>query len=95
MYDKKACDALGADLDAALGQDESKALFQDLALVIADHKLTRNPELCEKVFRYMSYVVFGWNERYRGQSRQSLQHSQKEFAEMLSCTLDAYRRRYL
>ena len=68
MYDKKACDALGSELDAALGQDKSKALFQDLALVVADHKLTRNPELCEKVFRYMSYVVFGWNERYKGQS---------------------------
>lgn len=53
--------ALGNELDKILGADEFKALGEDLALVIAKHKLTREPELCEKVFRYMSFVIFGWS----------------------------------
>lgn len=63
MYDHTSNSALGFELDAILGQDECKALCQDIALVLANHKLTRQPELCEKVFRYMSGVVFGWNEQ--------------------------------
>ena len=53
--------ALGDELDRILGPEEFKALGQDLTLVIANHKLTREPETCEKVFRYMSFVIFGWN----------------------------------
>jgi hypothetical protein len=53
--------ALGDELDSILGPEEFKALGQDLALVIANHKLTREPEICKKVFRYMSFVIFGWN----------------------------------
>lgn len=52
---------LGNELDKVLGPDEFKALGEDLAFVIAQHKLTREPEICEKVFRYMSFVVYGWN----------------------------------
>lgn len=57
MYNKTVCDALGRALDSELGPDKAKALCQDLALVLANHKLTRRPELCEKVFGYMSGVV--------------------------------------
>jgi hypothetical protein len=53
--------AIGDELDRILGSDEFKAIGEDLALVIAKHKLTREPEICEKVFRYMSFVIFGWN----------------------------------
>lgn len=53
--------ALGDELDKILGRGEFKALGQDLALVIAKHKLTDKPEICRKVFRYMSFVIFGWN----------------------------------
>ena len=53
--------ALGEDLDRILGPEEFKAFGQDLALVIAKHKLTRKPEICEKVFRYMASVIRGWN----------------------------------
>ncbi len=53
--------ALGDELDRILGPKEFKVLGQDLALVIAEHQLTRKPEVCEKVFRYMSFVIFGWN----------------------------------
>lgn len=53
--------ALGHELDRILGSEEFKTLGQDLAFVIANHKLTREPEICEKVFRYMSFVISGWN----------------------------------
>ena len=53
--------ALGDELDKILGPNEFKALGEDLAFVIAKHKLTREPETCEKVFRYMPFVIFGWN----------------------------------
>lgn len=53
--------ALEEELDVLLGSDNFKALGEDLALVIANHKLMRDPETCEKVFRYMSFVIFGWN----------------------------------
>lgn len=53
--------ALGDELDRILGPEEFKALGQDLALVIAKHKLTRKPETCKKVFRYMSSTIRGWN----------------------------------
>ena len=53
--------ALGDELDRILGPEEFKALGQDLALVIAKHKLTKEPEICKKVFRYMSFAIFGWN----------------------------------
>ena len=57
---------LAKELDQALGQEKFKALGQDIALVIAEHKLTNKPEICDKVFRYMSFVVFGWNEEVNG-----------------------------
>ena len=53
--------ALGDELDRILGPDKFKALGQDLAFVIAKHKLTRKPEICEKVFRYVASVIRGWN----------------------------------
>lgn len=52
---------LGEELDKILGPDEFKSLGEDLAFVIAKHKLTKEPEICEKVLRYMSLVIFGWN----------------------------------
>ena len=37
--------ALGDELDRILGPKEFKVLGQDLALVIAEHQLTRKPEV--------------------------------------------------
>ena len=61
--DKKSAEqsALEHELGILLGSEEFKALGQDLAFVIAKHRLTRCPETCEKIFRYMTFVVFGWN----------------------------------
>ena len=63
MEKKKSAEqtALGNELDSLLGSDGFKSLGQELAGVIARHGLTRKPEICEKVFRYMSFVIRGWN----------------------------------
>ena len=53
--------ALGKELDECLGTEKFKGLGQDLAMVIAQYGLTRDPEICEKVFRYMAFVISGWN----------------------------------
>ena len=52
---------LGRMLDSALGQEEAKALLQDLAMVFARHGLVRNSSVCRAALRYMSFVVSGWN----------------------------------
>lgn len=70
MLETSAKSELGKELDEAIGPDEFKALGEDLALVIAKHKLTRNPKICEKVFRYMSFVILDWNSLC-GNSEQS------------------------
>ena len=63
VEDKKSAEqsALENELGSLLGLEEFKALGEDLALVIAMHSLTRCPEICEKIFRYMTFVVLGWN----------------------------------
>ena len=66
--------ALGDELDKILGPNEFKALGEDLAFVIAKHKLTREPETCEKVFRYMPFVIFGWSCEQSGQENLSLEN---------------------
>ena len=52
---------LGSELDRLLGADKFKSLGEDLALVIAKHGLSKSPDVCEKVFAYMSFVSRGWN----------------------------------
>lgn len=60
-------DSLGQELDAALRPEKAKEVLQDLALVIGKHGLVKEPEICEKIFSYMSFVVWGWNPEKRGQ----------------------------
>lgn len=60
-------DSLGQELDAALRPEKTKEVLQDLALVIGKHGLVKEPEICEKIFSYMSFVVWGWNPEKRGQ----------------------------
>lgn len=50
-----------AEIETDLGAERTKHVIEDLALVIAQNELTRSPELCRKIFRYMSEVVTGWN----------------------------------
>lgn len=60
-------DSLGQELDAALRPEKTKEVLQDLALVIGKHGLVKEPEICEKIFSYMSFVVWGWNPEKREQ----------------------------
>lgn len=60
-------EAIGRELDEILGQEKGKEVLQDLALVIGKHGLVKEPEVCEKLFRYMAFVVWGWNPEKRGQ----------------------------
>lgn len=52
---------LGTELDRLLGEDKFKSLGEELALVIAKHGLSKRPDICDKVFAYMSLVIRGWN----------------------------------
>lgn len=61
-------DSLGQELDAALRPEKAKEVLQDLALVIGKHGLVKEPEICEKIFSYMSFVVWDWNPEKREQS---------------------------
>lgn len=64
---KMDTEKLGLELDTALGPEKAKEVLQDLALVIGKHGLVKEPEICEKIFSYMSFVVWGWNPEKRGQ----------------------------
>ena len=50
-----------AEIETDLGAARTKHVIESIALVIAKNGLTRSTELCEKIFRYMSEVVTGWN----------------------------------
>lgn len=53
--------ALGVQLDAALGEAEAKKVLEDIALVLAKHRLVQSPEVCKMLFAYMIFVTEGWN----------------------------------
>ncbi len=49
------------EIESELGEEEARRIVEDIAQLLARHELTRNPALCDKLFRYMSAVVSGWN----------------------------------
>lgn len=49
------------EIESELGEEEARRIIEDIAQLLAQHELTRNPALCDKLFRYMSAVVSGWN----------------------------------
>ena len=49
------------EIESELGEEEARKTIEDIAQLLAQHGLTRNPALCDKLFRYMSAVVSGWN----------------------------------
>ena len=49
------------EIESELGEEEAKRIIEDIAQLLAQHELTRNPALCDKLFSYMSAVVSGWN----------------------------------
>lgn len=52
---------LGRRIDVFLGESKAKVVLEDLAQVVAKHKLVQSPEICEMLFRYMISVTKGWN----------------------------------
>lgn len=59
--EKYSKDFLGRRIDAFLGESKAKVVLEDLAQVVAKHKLVQSPEICETLFRYMISVTRGWN----------------------------------
>lgn len=53
---------LEKQLNNVLGEEKTKAVMQDLALVIAKHNLVKSPEICKMLFDYMVVVTEGWQE---------------------------------
>ena len=49
------------EIERELGEEEAKRIVEDIAQLLAQHELTRNPALCDKLFRYMSAVGSGWD----------------------------------
>ncbi len=52
---------LEKQLNDVLGEEKTKAVMQDLALVIAKYNLVKSPEICKLLFDYMVVVTKGWN----------------------------------
>ena len=59
--DKELPQAALEQIESELGEEEARKTIEDIAQLLAQHELTRNPALCDKLFRYMSAVVSGWN----------------------------------
>lgn len=49
------------ELAVEFGDDKFKEICQDIAEVIRQNKLQHKPDLCRKIFTYLSFVVEGWN----------------------------------
>lgn len=49
------------EIESELSEGRAREIIEDMALLLAQHGLTRNPALCDKLFSYMSTVVSGWN----------------------------------
>lgn len=49
------------ELTAILGADELKNVGEAIAEILRAHNLHRSPDVCRKLFLYLSGVVDGWN----------------------------------
>lgn len=54
-------DSLWRYLANALGDDEAKRICEDIAMVLANHKLVHSPDLCKALFYHMISVTEDWN----------------------------------
>lgn len=44
-----------------LGEDRLKEIGEQIAEIVRQHDLQRSPEVCKKLFSYLSSVIVGWN----------------------------------
>lgn len=61
MKDYTLYDALQNKLVSMLGAERAQAVGEDIADVLAKHKLVTSPDICEVLFSYMIEVSKAWN----------------------------------
>ncbi len=44
-----------------LGEEQLKSIGEQLADIVRQHDLQKSPDVCRKLFAYMSDVIDGWN----------------------------------
>lgn len=49
------------DLIALLGADELKNIGEQLAEIVRQYNLHKNPDVCRKIFDYFLDVISDWN----------------------------------
>lgn len=49
------------ELIKILGEEQLKSIGEQLADIVRQHDLQRSPDVCRKLFAYMSDVIDGWN----------------------------------
>lgn len=54
--------SLETNLVRSLGDSKLKKIGQQISGVLLENGLTKSPDTCSDLFRYMESVVWGWNE---------------------------------
>jgi hypothetical protein len=52
---------LECELSDALGEAQLKDIGEQIAEIVRQHGLQKSPDVCKKLFTYLSDVIFGWN----------------------------------
>lgn len=53
--------ALEAELLDLLGEERLKCIGEEIAEIVRQHGLQKSPDICRKLFSYLSDVIEGWN----------------------------------
>ena len=56
-------DSLESNLVKNLGNYKLKKICQQISRILRENELTKSPETCSDLFRYMESVVWGWNKK--------------------------------
>ena len=54
--------SLETNLVRSLGDSKLKKIGQQISGVLLENGLTKSPDTCSDLFRYMESIVWGWNE---------------------------------
>jgi len=54
---------LETNLVKNLGNYKLKKICQQISRILRENELTKSPETCSDLFRYMESVVWGWNKK--------------------------------
>lgn len=52
---------LEAELISVLGEEELKNIGEQIVETVRQHGLHKSPDICRKLFSYLSNVIDGWN----------------------------------